>query len=56
MPNFTVPDLRSVLVGQVQEIGVKAKPVSVAAEDFKKILRLTIQCCLWKFLLIVQPF
>jgi hypothetical protein len=42
--------------GALQESGVKARPESTAAEDFKKILRLTIQRCLWKFLLIVQPF
>jgi len=42
--------------GALHENGVKARPESTAAEDFKKIRRVTIQCCLWKFTLIVQPF
>ena len=42
--------------GPVQDIGVKAKPASVAADVFKKIRRVTIWRCLWKFPLILQPF
>jgi hypothetical protein len=56
MPNLTVPDLRLPPVGPVQEIGVKARPASAAAEDFKKIRRVTIQRCLLIFPPIVRPF
>jgi hypothetical protein len=55
MPNFIVPGLRSVQVGQVQENGVKAR-LARAAEDFKKTRRVKIRRCLWKFPLILQPF
>jgi hypothetical protein len=56
MPNLIVSVLRLRPVGPEQENWVKVRPARAAAEDFKKSRRVIIQCCLWKFSSIVQPF